>query len=67
MNKNKMSSMVNNFLKNSSLLKGGQKNRLVSSYVTHRNYFSNEDKNDSEIINIPKDTKNKMQSNFTQT
>lgn len=42
MNKNHMNSSMNNYLINASLFKNNQKNRMVSSYVSHRNYFAEE-------------------------
>jgi hypothetical protein len=42
MNKNNSSS-VNNYLTSSSLFRSNQKNRFVSSYVSHKNYFAKEE------------------------
>jgi hypothetical protein len=46
-----MNSSMKDYLTNSSLFKNNQKNRLVSSYVTHKNYFA-EDKSQSPDRNI---------------
>jgi hypothetical protein len=43
MNKNHLNSSMNNYLINASLFKNNQKNRMVSSYVSHRNYFAEEE------------------------
>lgn len=58
MNKNGMNSSVGNYLTNASLFKNGQKNRLVSSYVTHRSYFAQEERG-NPAINVPNMTKSK--------
>jgi hypothetical protein len=38
MNKSNQSS-INNYLASASLFKSSQKNRFVSAYITHKNYF----------------------------
>lgn len=63
MNKNTLNSTVNNYLTNASLFKNSQKNRLVSSYVTHRSYFAQEERG-NPAINIPNMTKSKKEHSF---
>lgn len=58
MNKNTLNSTVNNYLTNASLFKNGLKNRLVSSYVTHRSYFAQEERG-NPAIHVPNMTKSK--------
>lgn len=61
-----MNSSMNNYLINASLFKNNQKNRMVSSYVSHRNYFAEETPKNRNQMNIPNVTQSKRQQIILQ-